>query len=262
MPPSIRRAALLMTTSLLLGATLPATASADHSWNGYHWPRTENPLKLDLGDAVGSAWDAHLGTASTDWSNSSVLDTMVVPTSVTNPKSCKAKAGRVEVCSAEYGFNGWLGLAQIWVDGKHIEKGVAKLNDSYFNTSTYGTPAWRLMVMCQEVGHTFGLDHQDEDFNNGNLGTCMDYTSDPDGPPSNEHPNEHDYDQLEEIYTHLDVSSTESTPPSGKGSGGKGKGADGSDWGRRVAVSNGGHTSVHVLELGGGRRIVTFVLWA
>jgi hypothetical protein len=40
--------------------------------------------------------------------------------------------------------------------------------------------------MCQEVGHTFGLDHQDENFNNTNLGTCMDYTND---PSTNQHPN-------------------------------------------------------------------------
>lgn len=37
----------------------------------------------------------------------------------------------------------------------------------------------RCLVTCQEVGHTFGLDHRDENFDNGNLGTCMDYTNDP-----------------------------------------------------------------------------------
>jgi hypothetical protein len=58
-----------------------------------------------------------------------------------------------------------------------------------------------------EIGHTFGLDHQDENFSNPNLGTCMDYTSDPDGP-SNEHPNAHDDQQLETIYAHLDASTT------------------------------------------------------
>ena len=68
-----------------------------------------------------------------------------------------------------------------------------KLNDTYFNTSTYNTEAWRNLVSCQEVGHTFGLDHQDENFNNPNLGTCMDYTND---PSSNQHPNQHDYDHL------------------------------------------------------------------
>jgi hypothetical protein len=62
--------------------------------------------------------------------------------------------------------------------------------------------------MCQEVGHTFGLDHQDENFNNANLETCMDFTSDPDGPPTNEYPNQHDYDQLATIYKHLDSTNT------------------------------------------------------
>ena len=33
--------------------------------------------------------------------------------------------------------------------------------------------------MCQVGGHDFGLDHQDEDFINANLNTCMDYTNDP-----------------------------------------------------------------------------------
>ncbi|MBI1895150.1 MAG: hypothetical protein HYS04_01245, partial [Acidobacteria bacterium] len=47
--------------------------------------------------------------------------------------------------------------------------------------------------------------HQDEDFNNPNLGTCMDYTS---NPSSNQHPNQHDYDQLELIYAHLDSTTT------------------------------------------------------
>jgi hypothetical protein len=32
-----------------------------------------------------------------------------------------------------------------------------------------------------EVGHTFGLDDQDENFNNENFGTCMHYARDPDG---------------------------------------------------------------------------------
>ena len=88
----------------------------------------------------------------------------------------------------------------------HITKAVTKLNDTYFNTATYNTPAWRRLVTCQEIAHDFGLDHQDEDFDNVNLGTCMDYTSDPREP--NQHPNEHDYAQLEAIYAHLDSTST------------------------------------------------------
>jgi len=84
----------------------------------------------------------------------------------------------------------------------HIVQGVVKLNDSYFNTAKYNTVGFKNLVMCQEVGHTFGLDHQDETQTNINLGTCMDYTTNPVGPPSNEHPNAHDYEELESIYAH------------------------------------------------------------
>ena len=104
-----------------------------------------------------------------------------------------------------YGNNGWLGIAQIWASGSHITQGVVKLNDTYFNTPTYDTGSWRQFVMCQEIGHTFGLDHQDENFNNANLGSCMDYTN---NPSSNQHPNTHDYDQLESIYSHVDGTTT------------------------------------------------------
>ena len=105
--------------------------------------------------------------------------------------NCKATAGRVEVCNSTYGNNGWLGIASISITGgTHITQGTVKLNDTYFNTAQYNTPAWRNLVTCQEVGHTFGLDHQDENFNNPNLGTCMDYTND---PSTNQHPNQHDY---------------------------------------------------------------------
>jgi len=90
----------------------------------------------------------------------------------------------VEVCNAAYGTNGWLGVAQIWVSRRHIVQGTTKVNDTYFSTGKYNTPAWRQMVMCQEVGHTFGLVHQDENFNNTNLGTCMDYTNDRAGLPA------------------------------------------------------------------------------
>ena len=70
---------------------------------------------------------------------------------------------------------------------KHITKGYVKVNDYYFDgldndpETDYNTDAWRRMVMCQEIGHIFGLGHVDEVFDNANEGTCMDYTDDPDG---------------------------------------------------------------------------------
>src|SRR5437867_2120687 len=195
--------------AVALLAAMAAPAGANHSWGGYHWARQSNPFTLKLGDNVGAAWDSILSTTSSDWSQSTVLDTTIV-TGSANPRNCRPTTGRVEVCDATYGYNGWLGVAQIWLQSgtQHIAQGTVKLNDSYFNTSTYNTTAWRNLVSCQEVGHTLGLDHQDTNFDNANLGTCMDYTNDPDGKLygqlDNEHPNQHDYDELVLIYSHLD----------------------------------------------------------
>lgn len=97
--------------------------------------------------------------------------------------------------------------------------------------------------MCQEVGHTLGLDHQSEDFAPASK-TCMDY-----GTPTEagRHPDGHDYEQLKAIYAHLDTTSTiASTGTSAAGSTGLGRVRD----------------DVWVEHLGGGRRIVHFVYWA
>jgi len=154
------------------------------------------------------------------------------------------------------------------VSGSHITAGTAKMNDSYFNTSTYSAAAWRRLVMCQEIAHDFGLDHQDENFNNGNLGTCMDYTNSPLGPPSNEHPNAHDFDQLETIYNHLH--SSQSTVGSGPGKGNNGAAppafndldAEGpGQWGRLVRQSRDGGISTYELDFGRGFKIITHVTW-
>jgi hypothetical protein len=234
-------------------ASLPALTLASHSWGSYHWARQQNPFTLKVGDNVTSAWDGHLNTSVADWSQSSVVDLTKVAGG-TRAKNCRPTAGRVEVCNARYGNNGWLGVAQIWAKGSHITQGVVKLNDTYFNTSTYNTSAWRNLVMCQEIGHTFGLDHQDENFNNANLGTCMDYTS---NPSTNQHPNQHDYQMLEQIYAHLD-----STTTVGMVTNGKGNAALPSSWGQLIGNSEGGRTSIYRLDLGNGQSVLTHVFWA
>ena len=252
-----RRRSLLVALASLTFAGVASTASATHSWGGYHWARTANPFTIKLGDNVSSAWDSALNDASTDWSYSEVLDTSVVPGSA-NPKNCRATAGRVEVCNSTYGNNGWLGVASIWITGgTHIAQGTVKLNDTYFNRAQYNTSAWRALVACQEIGHTFGLDHQDTNFNNANLGTCMDYTND---PSANQDPNDHDFAELDIIYAHLDGSTT-------IGQSARNSFAvdvdhnDPRSWGQLVKQSNGGRTAIYELDLGGGSKIVTFVIW-
>jgi hypothetical protein len=232
---------------------MPSLAMANHSWNGYHWARTSNPFNLKVGDNVSGAWDSVLNTTIGDWSQSTVLDLTKVAGG-TRPKPCKATLGRDEVCNARYGYTGWLGIAQIWITGgTHITQGVTKVNDSYMNSAPYNTTAWRNLVMCQEVGHTLGLDHQDENFDNANLGTCMDYTND---PSTNQHPNSHDYQELQTIYSHLDSTTTVGAAPAGVNA----SGANG--WGKLVSTSANGRTSTYVIDLGQGNFVLTHVIWA
>jgi len=251
-----------------IALALTTVASADHSWGNYHWSRTGNPFVVVLGDNVDSRWDGWLGEASNDWSASTVLDTTIAGGQAKG--NCKPPDGRVEVCNANYGFNGWLGVAQIWVSGDHIVKAAVKLNDSYHDLAPYNEPAWRDLVMCQEVGHVFGLDHQDEAFDNGNLGTCMDYTNDPDGPLSNLQPNQHDYELLADIYSHLDEvggAGNDCKGPPRVCSGSQPPPAFGMDlagigqWGRRVATSRDGGQSLFVQDFGNGYRVFTHVTW-
>jgi len=197
------RKKLALAAVVLVALTSVGAALANHSWGNYHWSRATNPFTLEVGDNVGSSWDGYLNEAISDWTASSVLDLTKVSGGTTG-STCAPTSGRIEACNAAYGNTGWLGIAQIWVQKSHITQATTKVNDTYFSQAQYNTAAWRRLVMCQEIAHDFGLDHQDENFNNANLGSCMDYTSDPDGPPSNEHPNAHDYEQLESIYAHLD----------------------------------------------------------
>ncbi|HEU0035959.1 MAG TPA: hypothetical protein VFQ53_35350 [Kofleriaceae bacterium] len=233
------------------------TSSVDqesHSWGGYHWARTSNPFTLKVGDNVDSRWDANLDTTVSDWSKSTVLDL----TKVTGAAKgrCRGTTGRVEVCNDTYGNNGWLGIASISITGgTHITQGTVKLNDTYFNTAQYNTPAWRNLVTCQEVGHTLGLDHQDENFNNANLNTCMDYTND---PSTNQHPNQHDYDELVTIYSHTDSTTTVGMVATQ----GKQAGENPAEWGELMSSSHDGRTELYVNDHGGGELSVTFVTWA
>lgn len=233
-------------------------ASADHAWNTYHWSTTGS-LVVNLGDNVDPVkWRGHLLTASADWSLSTVLDSPVVAGN-TRPKSCRATSGMVEVCSANYGGTGWLGVAQIWLSGGHIVQGIAKLNDYYHDNPPYNTDSWRLLVMCQEVGHTYGLGHQDENFDTKTEpGTCMDYTRDPVG---SEHPNDHDYEQLLTIYSHVHANATAGSPMSAAPPA-FGMPLNGIEqWGRLVSTTRDGGNSTFVQDYGNGFKVVTHVTW-
>jgi hypothetical protein len=237
--------------AVLVAAVTAGSASATHSWGGYHWARTGNPFTIKLGNNVSGPWSAMLTKASSDWSVSNVLDSPVVAGGA-KPRSCRPTSGRVEVCSDRYGNTGWLGVAQIWITGgQHITQGTVKNNDYYFGNSTYqyNNTAEMQHVICQEIGHTFGLDHQSE--TGASLNTCMDYyhnTSNSDMLSTS--PNAHDYEELGIIYNHNDSTTTIGAAESGLP-------AAVPDF----APAN-DRASVYTDHLPNGDLLVTFVLWA
>lgn len=249
----IARLAAAAATAVLAATALAAPANADHSWGSYNWARTSNPFTMVVADNVTSSWDAYLDRSISEWSQSSVLD-LVETAGTNNPKRCNPTPGRVEVCNASYGRNGWLGLASINITGgSHITAGTTKLNDTYFVMAQYNNPEERAHVMCQEIGHDFGLSHTSEDGTSQQ--TCMDYSQD----PNSTRPNAHDYAQLESIYAHLDTTSTVGTSAPSKL---PSVGEDVSTWGKEIHRSRNGRHSTFVRNFGSGNLVVTEVTWA
>lgn len=242
-------------TAMLLGSVAPGLAN--NTWNGYHVadgnddPHDGTPsvtLVDDLGDY---AAQYSYSAVVTDWNG------VPGPLSLTSldggspaPAACDnvgtdaagiAIKGTTHVCNAAYGKNGWLGLARIWVSGDgHIEAGVALMNDSYLLEpgSVYNNPVvWR-HVLCQEVGHTFGLGHQGSPKKQSCMNDRWGLTN-----TAFQGPNQHDYDTLNEIY---------GLASSDGGDGGSSKPCNPN----RKNCPNG--ANVHVAPRAGGGWIVTY----
>ena len=261
---SLRRQSLITVAVACALAAFPVALLANHSWGGYHWARSNNPLGLQVGNNLTTAdWSSHYTTAIQDWNQSKMLS--LNPVNGTSNKHCGAVGGTVQVCNGKYGYNGWLGLAQIWLAKRsdHITQGIVKVNDSYFTSSTYDNPNEKQHVMCQEIGHTFGLDHQDTsgaDFN-----TCMDYFSNTGRNATSTdstHPNAGDNDELDCIYDPADAGKTLTSTTSGRTHSCTGTGhLDSTNTWSSSIKQRPGHNGVFVTRDGAFTRI-TIVTWA
>jgi len=248
------RKGFIATAIVIAAASSPVVAN--HSWDGLHWQRPNGAeVTAPVGDNVGPQWDKYLVGAVANWNKSTVIQSPVVA-GTTLPAKCQLKAGTIQVCNAVYGVTGWLGLTSVQVSNGHISAMSSKLNDSYYNTPTYNTAGWRQYVVCHELGHAYGLAHQDEDFYNPNIGSCLDL---PLNVKGNEGPNAHDYEMLAALYNHAESSLASAN---GVTSSGLEIGNSPKDWGKAIKFDRFGRPTVFVRILSPTERVLTDVLWA
>ena len=131
-----------------------------HNWWHWHWHK--NPLHL----YVFGSHQAEAVAAIADW-DSHIRDLKL---------HTKFKGHTdISVAGANFGPTGWGGLASIkntsfdwwhYWDWSRIEHAHAVYNSYYGGTGGTGSGSDIRGIFCQEIGHTFGLDHS-------NTGDCM-----------------------------------------------------------------------------------------
>jgi hypothetical protein len=230
---------------------LAAPVAASHS-AGHHWKRTATQISPPVGDNVSAAWDPYLQTAVADWNLSTVIQSPLVAGSA-SPRTCSPVAGTIQVCSYTYGQTGWLSLASISLSGGHVSQATIKLNDTYLAAAPYNSPSWRSALLCRELGRVYGLGPRNQDSSTDTTASCMEPTNTPAG---NEHPDQHDYDQLLAIYNHVD--SAASLPASSPEATGNAP----AEWGRAIGRDAQGRANLFERDLGNGGRVITRVTWA
>jgi len=169
-------------------------------WVGH--TRGEGGLSLELWNALDDSWQQEYSEAVNDWNTFCDPKVLVLTTTdVPVDNECTQKDGLMKVCNGNYGDTGWLGINQVLksVPTGIIQSSVAKMNEHYLANADYDE---RLYTMCHELGHGYGLPHTDENFNNKDLGNCLDYSN---NPSNNLRPGSANCQRLFEMYGSVNV---------------------------------------------------------
>jgi hypothetical protein len=141
------------------------------------------------------SWQVVFALAVADWEFGSPDSLTLRSKQVAYDFECVMEAGKVKVCNGDYGEVNWRGINTALTDGNnYITASAARMNEFYLQHDPEGA---RQYTMCHEIGHAFGLPHSDEDFDNEDLGNCMDYT---DNFDFNKHPDDTNYEYLADLY--------------------------------------------------------------
>lgn len=161
-----------------------------------HWKRKNNPFTVVFLDSTTTEYDTIRGNVISDWDQSTKVSINKVQgaTDSTTRANCPYADGskrEVRVCNYYYNNSSWWGAAFIKsYKGGHVVGPKIKLDNQDLDTDLK-----RRSTLCQEFGHILGLDHRQS-----GAGSCMDNDSTLDRSP-----NAHDYDELNNIYSHCDT---------------------------------------------------------
>eukprot|EP01006_Ploeotia_vitrea_P063329 TRINITY_DN85333_c0_g1_i1.p1 TRINITY_DN85333_c0_g1~~TRINITY_DN85333_c0_g1_i1.p1 ORF type:complete len:311 (-),score=26.59 TRINITY_DN85333_c0_g1_i1:146-1078(-) len=212
---------------------LVCVASANHQWGNYRMPCQNNALVVKIADChstgtfslprnpgdssqITTTWSALLAEVVARWNSipnipeGYVSGGQALPfpwnSASTSPAKasfevvpCDTSGAQVESFDRDLGANsGYLGYAQVRTYKRPkgvISSAISVMNTGYIGVDYEFSSIRGLQhVLCQEIGHTFGLDHQSE--SGADWNSCMDYSRDLDNP----YPNVHDRELLDQMY--------------------------------------------------------------
>lgn len=177
------RARLALSFIALFAFTFGAgVLSAAHRWGC--WKYADHIIYWYNG-GTGEYYDIYNEEALTDadsWHNYTNIDLV--------PVGSPGTTDHINAYNGYYGYTGWLGIAEIvGSSGCIVQNGRARLNQTYLDDGSY-TRTNKSHVACQEVGHLFGLHH-----NNNSNASCMN-----DWILSAPQPDAHDRELINSIY--------------------------------------------------------------
>jgi len=185
------------------GVVIPDILFGGGDWEGTdeksndfsRWENDDIGLTLTIQNALTSDWEEYLDVAISDWDAAPALNLVLTKRNAGPDPTCTPVEKIMKVCNNNYGLTGWIGLNEVYFNRRgFITQSVAKMNESYLRSAP---AAEKQYVICHEIGHGFGLPHRDENPQNADLGTCLDYSR---RPQNNQHPDETDYDNLARLY--------------------------------------------------------------